>query len=106
MSCVGAVFVAVAGTCVAEAGTGVLDVVVDGLVVSFEAASFRPSAKVSCVAGKDLGRLRVREEEPSIKGVPNFPGRKAGSLANAQGSSVVSWVSQSSSFSWCGTSFG
>ena len=52
ISCVGGVFVAVAGTCVTKAKTGGLDVMVVGVVCPFEAASFRPSAKVSCVAGK------------------------------------------------------
>ena len=50
-SCAGGVFVIVAGTGMAEAGTGGVDVV----VVPFKAASFRPSAEVSCVVGKGLG---------------------------------------------------
>ena len=58
ISCVGGVFVAVARTCVPEAKTGELDVMVVGVVCHFEAASFRSSAKVSCVAGKGLGRLQ------------------------------------------------
>ena len=45
ISCVGGVFVAVAGTCVTEARTGGLDVMVAGLVFSFEAASFRPASR-------------------------------------------------------------
>ena len=103
ISCVGGVFVAVAGMCVTEVRTGGLDVMVAGLVFSLDAASFRPSVKVSCVAGKGLGRLQGREEDPSIKRVQNLSGREAGLLANAQRSSAVSWVSRSSSSSWCGT---
>ena len=75
-SCAGGVFVIVARTGMAKAGTGGVDVVVVPFVVPFEAASFRPSAEVSCVVGKGLGRLRGREEKPSMKGVPNLLGRE------------------------------
>ena len=81
---------AIAGTVVTEAGMVRVDVVVIDVVVPFEAASFRPSAEVSCVVGKDLGRLRGREEEPSIRGVPNLPGPEAGLLVKAERSSAVS----------------
>ena len=63
--------------------------------VPLEAANFCPRTKVSCVVGESLGRLRGREEEPSIKRVPNFPGRVAGLLVNAKRSSVISWVPES-----------
>ena len=49
------VFVTVAGTSVAEAGTGRVDVVVVGMVIPLEAASFRPRAEGSCTVGKGLG---------------------------------------------------
>ena len=51
-----------------------------------------------------LRRLRGREEELSIKRVPNLPGREAGLLANAERSSAIYWASQSLSSSWYGTS--
>ena len=53
ISCTGGVFVAVAGTSVAVAGMGGVDVVVIGVVVPFEAASFRPKSEVSCLVRKD-----------------------------------------------------
>ena len=55
------VFVTVVGTGVAEAATGRVDVVVIGVVVPFEAASFRSRAEVSCVVGKGFERLQGRE---------------------------------------------
>ena len=106
ISCAGGVSVAVAGTGVAEAGTGGIDVVAVGAAVPFEAASFCPRDEVSCVVGKSLGRLRGREEEPSKKGVPNLPGRETGLLANAERLSSISWVSRSWSLSGYGTSLG
>ena len=45
---------------------------------------------VSCVGAKSLGRLRGREE-PSIKGVPNLPGREAGLLTNAESTLAIFW---------------
>ena len=99
ISCAGGVLVAVAGT--GEVGVVVVDV-----LVSFEAASFCPRAEARCVLGKTLGRLRGREGEPSIRGVPNFPGCDTGLLANAERSSAVYWVPQSWSSSWCETSLG
>ena len=99
ISCAGRVFVAVAGTGVVEAGTGGVGVVVVDVVVSFEAASLRPRAEVSCVVVESLGGLRGREGEPSIRGVPNLPGCEAGLLANAERSSAVPWVPQSWSYS-------
>ena len=84
ISCAGGVFVAVAGTGVAAAGTGGVDVVVIGARVPFEGASLCPRTEESCVVGKSLRRLQRREEEPSIEGVPNLPGREAGLLANAE----------------------
>ena len=75
---------------VAEAGTGGVGAVVIDVVVPLEAASFRPRVEVSCVVGGSLGRLREREEKPSIKGVSNLPGREAGLLANAERSSAIS----------------
>ena len=65
--------VAEAGTGVTEAGTGGVGVVVIDVVVPLETASFRPRVEVSCVVGKSSVWLRGRKEEPSIKGVPNFP---------------------------------
>ena len=113
ISCSGGVVVVVAGAGVAEAGTGVAEtgtggvgVVIVGVVIPLEAASVRPRAEVSYGVGESLGWLRGREEDPSIKGVPNLPGREAGLLANAERSSAISWVSQSWSSSWCGTSLG
>ena len=97
--CAGRVSVVVAGAGFAEAGTDGAGVVVVCAVVLFEAASFRPRAEVSCVVGESLGRLRGREEGPSIKGVQNLPGREAGLLENVEKSSAISWVSQSSSSS-------
>ena len=97
---------AAAGVGVAEAGTGGVGVVIVDVVVPLETASFRPRAKVSYVVGESLERLRGREEEHLIKGVPNLPGREAGLLANAEGSSAISWVSQSWSSSWCRASLG
>ena len=58
------------------------------------------------MVGESLGRLQGREEEPSIKGMPDLPGREAGLLANTEKSSAISWVSQSWSSSWYGTSLG
>ena len=75
---------------VAEAGTGGVGAVVIDVAVPLEAASFRPRVEVSCVVGESLGRLREREEKPSIKGVSNLPGREAGLLANAERSSAIS----------------
>ena len=72
ISCACGVSVFATGAGVAEAGTGGVGAVVIGVVVPLEAASFRPRAEVSCVVGESLGRLRGREEEPSIKGVPNY----------------------------------
>ena len=96
----GRVFVAVAGAGVAEAGVGVVevgiggvDVVVVDVVVPLEAASFHPRAEVSCEVGESLGWLRGWEKAPSIKGVPNLPGREACLLANTEWSSAISWVS-------------
>ena len=76
------VFVAVVGTGVAEAATGRVDVVVVGVVVPFEAASFRLREGFRTTAGRDEG--------PSNKGVPNLTGREAGLLPNAERSSAVS----------------
>ena len=45
---------------------------------------------VSCVGAESLGRLWGRED-PSMKGLPNFPGHEAGSLANAESSSAICW---------------
>ena len=64
---------AVAGTGVADAGNGGVNLV----VVPVEVASFRPSAEVGCGVGKGSGRLREREEDLSTKGVPNLPDREA-----------------------------
>ena len=50
--------------------------------ILLENVCLRPTAEVSCVGPESLGRLRGREE-PSIKGVPNLPGREAGLVANA-----------------------
>ena len=47
-------------------------------------------AEVSCVGAESLGQLRGREE-PSMKGMPNLPGREAGLLANAKNSSAIFW---------------
>ena len=90
---------------VAEAGTDRVSVVVVDELVPLEAASFRPTAEVSCGGAQSLGRLR-RRKEPSMKGVPNLPGREAGLLANSERSSATFWVSQSWSSSWCGTLLG
>ena len=87
--------VALAGAGVAEIRTGGVGVVVVDVVVPLRAAIFRPRAEVSSVIGKSLGRLRGREEEPSIKRVPNLPGCEAGSSANTERPSAISWVSQS-----------
>ena len=60
----------------AVARTDDVGVVVVGVVVPFEAASFRPRDEVSCEVGESLGQLRARDEELSITGVLNFPGRE------------------------------
>ena len=91
---------------VAMAGTGRVDVAVVGVVVPVEVAGFRPRAEGNCVVGSGFGRRRGREEEPSIKGVPNLPRREAGLLAKAERSSAVSWVSPSWSSWRCETSLG
>ena len=98
--------VAEAGTGAAKAGTNVVGVMMAGKkVVPLEVASFRPMAGVNCVGAESLRRLRGREE-PSMKGVLNFPGREAGLSANAERSSVIFWMSRPWSSPWCGTSLG
>ena len=82
----------------AEARTDVVGVLMTDEGVPFEAASFRTMAGVTCVGAESLGRLRWREE-PSIKWVPNLPGREAGLLVNAERSSAMSWVSRPDH--WC-----
>ena len=106
MSCAGRVFVAVTGAGVAEAGTGGVGVVAVDAVGPLEVANFRPRVEVRRVVGESLGWLRGQEEESSIKGVSNFPGREAGLLANEERSSAMSWVWKSWSSSWCGMSLG
>ena len=81
--------VAEAETGVTKVGTDVVGVVMADEVVPFEAASFRLMAEVNCVGAENMGRLRGREE-PSMKGVPNFPGREAGLFANAERLSATS----------------
>ena len=105
VSCAGGGFVVGAEAGVAEAGTDVVGVVVDDEAVLLEGASFRPIAEVSCVGPESLGRLRGREE-PSMKGGPNLPGRKAGLLTSAERLLAISRVSRSWSSSLYGTSLG
>ena len=87
-SCTGVEFVVVAGAGVADAGTDV----VDDEVTLLEGVSCCPTAEVGCGGPKSLRRLRGREE-PSMKGVPKFPGREAGLLANSERSLAISCVS-------------
>ena len=90
-----------AGAGAAEAGTGVVDFRVDGEVTLLARLVCRPLAEK---APDSLGRPRGRDE-PSIKGVPNLPGREAGLLAKAERSLAMSCMS----WSWwssCGTSLG
>ena len=96
--------VVVAGACVAEAGTDVVGVVVDDEVTLLEGVSCLPTAEVGCVGPERLGWLRGRDE-PSMKGVPNLPGREAG-LLTAERSLAISCVSWSWSSSLCRTSLG
>ena len=81
--------VAEAGTGVAEAITGGVGIMVVDVVVPLEAASFRPRAEECCMVEESLGRLRRREEEPSLKGVLNLPGGEAVLLVNAERLSAV-----------------
>ena len=68
-----------------------VDVEVDGEVTSLARVVRRPLAEK---APDSLGRPRGRDE-PSIKGVPNLPGREAGLLAKAENSLAVSCMSLS-----------
>ena len=99
----GVEFVVVAGAGVVEVET-VAGGANDGGIL-LEQVCRRPTAEVGCVGPENLGRLRGREE-PSIKGVPNLPGREAGLLANAETSSVTSCTSWSRSSSLYGSSLG
>ena len=90
---------------VAEAGMDVMGVVVGGEVTLLEGSGCRPIAEIGCVGPKRLGRLRGREK-PSMKEVPNLPGRGVGLLANADMPSASSRGSRSWSSSLCGTSRG
>ena len=91
---------------VALPGTGRVDVVVVGVVVSVEAAVLRPKAKGNCVVENGLGRRRGREDAPSIMGVPTMPGRQVGLWEKAERLSAVVWVSPSWASWWCETSLG
>ena len=81
----------VAGAGAAEAGTGVVGFGVDGEVAPLVRLVCRPLAEK---APDSLGQLRGRGK-PSIKGVPNLPGREAGLLANEENSLAVSCMSWS-----------
>ena len=87
----GVELVVVAGVGAAEAGTGVVGFGVDGEVAPLARLVCRPLAEKT---PDSLGRLRGRGE-PSIKGVPNFPGREAGLLAKAEKSLAVPCMSWS-----------
>ena len=64
-------------------------------VFPVEATVFCQRVEESCVVRKGLGRLRRREEEPLIKGVPNLLGHEAGLFAKTDKSTAVSMVSRS-----------
>ena len=87
----GVEFVVVAGAGVVEVGTVAGGADDGGVLVE---VCLRPTAEEGCVGRESLVRLRGREE-PSIKEVPNLPGREAGLLANAERSSATSCMSGS-----------
>ena len=86
----GVEFVVVAGAGVVEVGTVAGGADDGGILV--EKVCLRPTAEVGCVGPESLGWLRGREE-PSIKGVPNLPGREAGLLAIAERPLATSYMS-------------